>query len=259
MKRIKIILSVAILSLLATGCASTKKAVRETIETTEAIETVESVEETMTNTDSTDTGNTRFEDYELTDKTKAELERVFANCYYFEIGNGYVQNFSDLALKDIDKVVYTTLVDPSIGLSKFRETEGGGGGYTIEKSVLVKYVEEGFGINPENIDFADTMFTDEGDVVFSWGGDYGSGYPAATINQAVLDTKTNLVTVQGDALYVTDEKTIDVYTFTATMQPSDSSYFDGNTLLTFTYIKDNSGDYSRIDTSRFGEGFYKVQ
>ena len=241
-KKLKIILSVVALSLLATGCNNTNKATSETIEEHEP---------------NPDVGNTRFEDYELSEEAKAELERVFANCYYFEIGNGYVQSFSDLTLKDIDGVVYTTLVDPSIGLSTFRETENGSGGYTIEKSVLTKYVEEGFGI--KGIDFTDTIFTDEGDIIFSWGGDYGSGYPAATINLAVLDTEKDLVTVKGDALYVTNDNTIDVYNFTATMKPSDTAYFDGNQLMTFTYIKDNSGDYKRIDTSRFGEGFYKVQ
>ncbi len=243
MKKLKLILSVMALCLLVTGC----KGKRATNTETE--------NENMTNTD---TGNMRFEDYVLTDEAKADLEKVFANCYYFEIGKDKVQNFSELTLKDIDGVVYTTLIDPSIGLSTFTENEYGGG-YTIEKSVVYKYLEEGFGIDTSSLDYTDSMLQDKGDIIFSYGGDYGSGYPAATINLSVLDTENDLVTIKGDALYVTDENTIDVYNFTATLKPSDTEYFGGNKLLTFTYKKDHSGDYTRIDTSRFGEGFYKVE
>lgn len=255
----KLMIPLMLSGVLMSGCSQsltvnedmTAESTKESsVETTEATETAEIMESTESSKES---------DYILSDEDKEDLEWVLANCYYFNMGNDYIQKFSELSDEYVEDLLLTTIGLPDTTLAKVNVDSN----YkrTVSKEDATIFLKDCFGIDINNVSFEYTEYPRvklNGDVLEIGAGDYGSNFPYAIINRTVQDKETGIITLTGDVLLVDDSHTIDAYYFEATMQPSASSYFGGNTLLTFSYTK-NTGDYAHIDTSRFGEGFWKIQ
>lgn len=112
-----IILASVASAILMSACAS--NAVPETtVATTEA--TTAAAE-----TETTEPSEAAAE-YTLTEEAKKELENVFKDCFYFEIGHGETQLFTDLSTEDTAKVMCTTFLSPDSYLKKGVYDEGTG-------------------------------------------------------------------------------------------------------------------------------------
>ena len=247
-KTLAVIASVAFLAM--TGCAS--KAPEETMmaATTQAEATAITTEESTEAVSSEDSAK----EYTLTEEARGELESVFKNCFYFEMGHGNPLIFSELSADDVAKILCTTFLSPDSYLKKGtyeKET-----GYVVSRDDLSEYLKDGFGADLDSYDFSTeeySMLHDNGDTFYFLGGDYGMGWPDAIINKAVQDSTSELVMVTGDALFINEEGgSIYPYLFTATMQPSDSQYFGGGTLISFEYETNTTGVYPDIKAEDYG-------
>lgn len=247
-KTLAVIASVAFLAM--TGCAS--KAAEET--TAAAIiqaETTAITTEESTEAVSSEDG---AKENTLTEEARGELESVFKNCFYFEMGHGDQLIFSELSTDDAAKILCTTFLSPDSYLKKGTYEEGTG--YVVSRDELAEYLKDGFGADLDSYDFSTeeySMLYDNGDTFYFLGGDYGMGVPDAIINKAVQNSTSGLVNVTGDALFINeDDGSIYPYLFTATMQPSDSQYFGGNTLISFEYEENTTGMYPDIKAEDYG-------
>lgn len=235
--------------LVMTGCASKAPAETATAATTQSETAV--VAEESTEASSSETSTT---EYSLTNDGKGELENVFMDCFYFHIGDHQKQLFADLSTENVEELLCSTFITPDSYLAKGVYEDGIG--YTISKDEAAEYLKDGFGVDMNSYDFsADTYTTleDNGDT-FSWaGGDYGNGIPDAIINKVVQDPDSGIITLTGDALFIeVDDGEINPYIFTATMKPSESKYFDGNTLVSFEYEENTTGVYPEINPEKYG-------
>ena len=193
------------------------------------------------------------EEYSLTEEAMGELESVFKNCFYFEIGHGDQLIFSELSADDAAKILCTTFLSPDSYLK--RGTYEDGTGYVVSREDLAEYLKDGFGADLDSYDFStdEYMLKDDGDTFYFLGGDYGMGVPDTIINTAVHDLESGIITLTGDALFISeDDGAINPYLFTATMKQSDSKYFGGNTLISFEYEENTTGVYPAINPSDYG-------
>lgn len=126
----------------------------------------------------------------------------------------------------------------------------------VSREDLAEYLKDGFGLNLDSYDFSSdqySMLYDNGDTFYFLGGDYGMGVPDTIINTAVHDLESGIITLTGDALFISeDDGAINPYLFTATMKQSDSKYFGGNTLISFEYEENTTGVYPEINPSDYG-------
>lgn len=254
-KTVAVIASAAFLAM--TGCAS--KAPEETTmaATTQAETTAITTEESTEAVSSEDGAK----EYTLTEEAREELESVFKNCFYFEMGHGNPLIFSELSADDVAKILCTTFLSPDSYLKKGTYEEETG--YVVSRDDLSEYLKDGFGADLDSYDFSTeeySMLYDNGDTFYFLGGDYGMGVPDAIINKAVQNSTSELVTVTGDALFINeDDGSIYPYLFTATMQPSDSKYFGGNTLISFEYEENTTGIYPDINPKDYGLKAYHFE
>ena len=81
------------------------------------------------------------------------------------------------------------------------------------------------------------------------------------INTVTQGTTTGIITLTGDAWIVPCDYPAAFSTFTATIIASDSSYFDGHTLLTFECHENNTDNHPTVDYSKYGyyDGYRKSQ
>ena len=86
---------------------------------------------------------------------------------------------------------------------------------------------------------------------------FGSDIPDCQINTITQNTATGIITLTGDAWIVPCDYPAEFSTFTATMAPSDSSYFDGHTLLTFKWHENHTDNHPTINYADYGywEGY----
>lgn len=253
MIRTKVAFSIVLASAMLAGCtsnASKETAVTETTDPTQ-IETMAASTEESTEASSTEA---EPKEYVLTDEAKGELENVFMDCFYFQIGDHNEQLFTNLSTENVGELVCATFISPDSYLHKGSYVEGTG--YEITREEFAEYLKDGFGLNLDDFDFSEDQYTtleDSGDT-FSWaGGDYGNGIPDAIINTAAQDPESGIITLTGDALFIdVDDSKVYPYVFTATMQPSDSKYFGGNTLVSFEYTENTTGVYPEINPEKYG-------
>lgn len=194
------------------------------------------------------------DEYSLTEEARGELESVFKNCFYFEMGHGDPLIFLELSTDDIANIACATFLSTDSYLKKGTYEEGIG--YVVSREDLAEYLKDGFGLNLDSYDFSSdqySMLYDNGDTFYFLGGDYGMGVPDTIINTAVHDLESGIITLTGDALFISeDDGAINPYLFTATMKQSDSKYFGGNTLISFEYEENTTGVYPEINPSDYG-------
>jgi outer membrane murein-binding lipoprotein Lpp len=233
-------------ALMLAGCSSNKT---EETAATQVETTTTATEESTAATSSA----AITEEYSLTEEARGELESVFKNCFYFEMGHGDPLIFSKLSDDDVEKILCTTFLSKDSYLKKGTYEEGTG--YVVSREDLAEYLKDGFGTDLDAYDFSDPdgMLKDNGDTFYFLGGDYGMGVPDAIINTAVQDPEDGIITLTGDALFISeDDGAINPYLFIATMKQSDSKYFGGNTLISFEYEENTTGTYPEINPSDYG-------
>lgn len=246
-KTLAVIASAAFLVM--TGCVAKATEEITTAATTQTETTAAGVEES---TESVSTEDSTKE-YILTDEARGELESVFKNCFYFEMGHDSQLIFTELSVNDAAEILCTTFLSPDSYLKKGMYQEGTG--YVVSRDDLAQYLKDGFGADLDTYDFSDPngMLKDNGDTYFFLGGDYGMAGPDAIINTVVQDPESGIVTVTGDALFIDEgDGEINPYLFTATLQPSDSIYFGGGTLISFEYETNTTGIYPDIKAEDYG-------
>lgn len=250
MRNMTIAVVAATTVLMMTGCSSSVPEETTTAVVTR-VETAAATTEESTEAASTEDS---IKEYALTEEARGELESVFKNCFYFEMGHGDQLIFSEFSADDAAKILCTTFLSPDSYLKKGTHEEGTG--YVVNRDELAAYLKDGFGADLDSYDFStdEYMLKDDGDTFSFLGGDYGMGVPDAIINKAVQEESTSgIVTVTGDALFINeDDGSIYPYLFTATMQPSDSQYFGGNTLISFEYEENTTGVYPDIKAEDYG-------
>lgn len=252
MKGRAVVAMVSVTVLMASGCSvnatqKVKSTVGEDIQTeTTAVQTEESTEAAS--------GEATTNEYVLTEEARGELENVFMDCFYFNIGDHKEKLFSDLSLEEVEQIACTTFLSPDSYLSKGTYDEGTG--YIVSRDDLAEYLKDGFGLDIDSYDFSSDqygMLKDNGATLFFLGGDYGNGIPDAIINTIEQDPENGIVALTGDALFIDiDGEEINPYVFTATMKPSDSKYFGGCTLISFEYEENTTGVYPEINPEKYG-------
>lgn len=235
-------------ALMLAGCSSNKA--EETTVATQVETTASSTEE---NTETTSSAEITDE-YSLTEEARGELESVFKNCFYFEMGHGDPLIFSELSTDDVANIACATFISTDSYLKKGTYEEGTG--YVVSREDLAEYLKDGFGLGLVSYDFSSNQYSmlyDNGDTFYFLGGDYGMGVPDAIINTAVQDPEGGIITLTGDALFINeDDGAINPYLFTATMEQSDSKYFGGCTLISFEYEENTTGTYPEINPADYG-------
>ncbi len=240
-KTLAVIASVTFLAM--TGCASKAPEEVTTAATTQT-ETAAAATEESTEAAS---GEDSTKEYILTDEARGELESVFMNCFYFEMGHNDPLLFAKLSADDAAKILCTTFLSPDSYLKKGTYEEGTG--YVAAREDLAEYLHDGFGADLDAYDFSDPngMLKGNGDTFSFLGGDYGMAVPDAIINTVVQDPESGIVTLTGDVLLIDEaDGTISPYLFTAALQPSDSKYFGGGTLTSFEYEENTTGVYPDV-------------
>lgn len=233
--------------LMMTGCSSS---VPEEHPVTTQAETASTATEESTEAVSSEEGE---KEYTLSEEARGELESVFKNCFYFEMGHGDQLIFSELSADDVAKILCTTFLSPDSYLKKGTYEEGTG--YVVSRDDLSEYLKDGFGADLDFYDFStdEYMLKDDGDTFSFLGGDYGMVGPDAIINTFVQDPENGIVTLTGDTLLIDEgDGVINPYLFTATLKPSDSKYFGGNTLISFEYEENTTGVYPDIKAEDYG-------
>ncbi len=251
-----VLASMAMVVLALAGCS--QKNVSESTEASQVETTTARVEVTSEEAEESTESASEADivaKYVLTDDAKKELECVFKNCLYFGIGKDKEQIFSELSRYDVETLLCTTYITPDSYLKRGVYKEGTG--YVVSREELSEYLKGGFGLELDSFDFStdDYMLYEDGDTFYFLGGDYGMAYPDAFIDTIEQDPDSGIITLTGDVLFISEEDTegvINPYIFTATMQPSDSKYFGGNTLISFEYEANTTGVYPDIDASKYG-------
>ena len=236
--------------LVMTGCASKVTEETTTAATTQAVETTEAAPEETTEAVSSEDNAKEFT---LTEEARGELESVFKNCFYFEMGHDSQLIFTELSVNDAAEILCTTFLSSDSYLKKGTYQEGTG--YVVSRDDLAQYLKDGFGSDLDTYDFSDPngMLKDNGDTFSFLGGDYGMVGPDAIINTVMQDPESGIVTLTGDALLIDEgDGAINPYLFTATLQPSDSIYFGGGTLISFEYETNTTGVYPDIKAEDYG-------
>ena len=255
-KMVTVIASAAFLVM--TGCAS-KAPEGTTTATTQTVETTEAALEETTEVVSSE-GSTK--EFTLTEEARGELESVFKNCFYFEMGHNDQLLFTDFSIEDLSKIACTTFLSTDSYLKKGTYEEGTG--YVVSRDDLAEYLKDGFGLDLDSYDFSTeeySMLYNNGDTFYSLGGDYGMGVPDAIIKSAVQDPQSGMIILTGDAIFINEAEDAEInpYLFTATMQPSDSKYFGGNTLISFEYEENTTGIYPDINPKDYGLKAYHFE
>ncbi len=188
--------------------------------------------------------------YVFSEQANAELSLIFEHCYYSGFGHDKVLQFSSLSQDEASALLFSALLNPGTVLYQGTNLSADGlSKYSIPYTTAKKFFQEAFGADLDSYDFSEYM---ENDNIIWHGGDYGSDVPGALIDTVTQSSENDLITIKGDAFDIYDaDMSITYAKFTATLIPSDSSYFDGNTLVSFTYKDNTTDDHPDIDLSKY--------
>ncbi len=194
--------------------------------------------------------------YTFSDIAKKQLTRILTDAFFFDIGHDREQKFSELTFENsnLEILLYTTLFDGEGARYDQNEPRR----IHVSKEEVKTYLQDCFGINLDSLN-ADNSFLEEdgSDYAIVANDPFGSDIPDCRINTITQNTETDIVTLTGDAWIVSDSYPTEYYTFTTTMLPTNSSYFDGHTLLTFEWHENPTDNHPTIDYTKYGywEGY----
>lgn len=194
--------------------------------------------------------------YTLSDSAMTQLTRILTDAFFFDIGHDQEQQFSDLTFENsnLSILLYTTLFDVEDARYDQHEPRR----IHVSKEEVKKYLYDCFGINLDSLKIDDSFLEEDGDDYAIVANDpFGSDIPDCQINTISQNPSTGIITLTGDVWYVPCDFPAEFSTFTATMIPSDSSYFDGHTLLTFEWHENHTDNHPTIDYTKYGfwEGY----
>ncbi len=194
--------------------------------------------------------------YALSDAATKQLTRILTDAFFFDIGHDREQKFSELTFENsnLEILLYTTLFDGEGARYDQNEPRR----IHVSKEEVKTYLQDCFGINFDSLN-ADNSFLEEdgSDYAIVANDPFGSDIPDCQINTITQNTATGIITLTGDVWYVPNDSPAEFSTFTATMIPSNSSYFDGHTLLTFEWHENLTNNHPTIDYTKYGywEGY----
>ena len=194
--------------------------------------------------------------YTLPDSAKGQLTGVLMDAFFFDIGHDQEQKFSDLTFENsnLGILLYTTLFD--VEGAQYDQHEPSR--IHVSKDKVKTYLRDCFGIDLGSLNIDSTFLEEDGDDYAIVANDpFGSDIPDCQINTITQNTATGIITLTGDAWIVPCDYPTEFSTFTATMAPSDSSYFDGHTLLTFKWHENHTDNHPTINYADYGywEGY----
>lgn len=199
--------------------------------------------------------NTAEVPYALSDSAKERLTGILTNAFFFDIGHGQEQKFSDLTFENsnLGVLLYTTLFD--VEGARYDQNEPVR--IHVSKEKVRSYLHDCFGINIDSLNINSFLEEDGDDYAIVANDPFGSDIPDCQINTVTQNTATGIITLTGDAWIVPCDYPAEFATFTATMTPSDSSYFDGHTLLTFEWHENHTDNHPTINYTDYGfwEGY----
>lgn len=188
--------------------------------------------------------------YSLSDSAKKQLTDILTDAFFFGIGHDQKQKFSDLTFENsnLGILLYTTLFD----VEGARLDQNEPSRIHVSKKEVRTYLQDCFGIDIGSLKVDDFLEEADDDYAIVANDPFGSDIPDLQINTVTQDTTTGIITLTGDAWIVPCDYLAAFSTFTVTMIASDSSYFDGHTLLTFECHENNTDNHPTIDYSRYG-------
>ena len=194
--------------------------------------------------------------YTLSDSAKGQLTGILTNTFFFDIGHDQEQKFSDLTFENsnLGILLYTTLFD--VEGAQYDQHEPSR--IHVSKDKVKTYLRDCFGIDLDSLNIDSTFLEEDGDDYAIVANDpFGSDIPDCQINTVTQNTTTGIITLTGDVWYVPIDSPARFSTFTATMIPSDSSCFDGHTLLTFEWHENHTDNHPTINYADYGfwEGY----
>ena len=194
--------------------------------------------------------------YTLSDSAKGQLTSILMDAFFFDIGHDQEQKFSDLTFENsnLGILLYTTLFDVEGARYDRHEPSR----IHVSKDKVKTYLLDCFGIDLDSLTIDSVFLEEDGDDYAIVANDpFGSDIPDCQINIVTQNTTTGIITLTGDVCYVPIDSPAKFSTFTATMAPSDSSYFDGYTLLTFEWYENNTDNHPTINYTDYGfwEGY----
>lgn len=267
MKKTSLFLPAVVLaSIMSTGCSLNNAATLPSAETTvlapdistdpEQLEESSSIAESANGSNAGQSSTVEEsalesdQPYVLSTKATSELSMIFEHCYYSGLGHDKTLQFSTLSQDEASALLFWALLNPGTPLYQGTDLSSNGlSKYSIPYATAKEFFQEAFGANLDSYDFTDYI---EDDAIIWHGGDYGSDVPSAIIDIITQSPENGLITITGDAFDIYDaDMSITYAKFTATMVPSDSSYFDGNTLVSFIYEDNTSDDHPEINLSEY--------
>ena len=193
--------------------------------------------------------------YTLSDSAEEQLTGILTNAFFFDIGHDQEQKFSDLTFENsnLGVLLYTTLFD--VEGARYDQNEPRR--IHVSKEKVRTYLHDCFGIDIGSLNTDSFLEEDGNDYAIVANDPFGSDIPDCQINTITQNTATGIITLTGDAWIVPCDYPAEFSTFTATMAPSDSSYFDGHTLLTFEWHENHTDNHPTINYADYGywEGY----